>query len=56
MVWRKIKCGNNKLFDYFFPSPDELEAREDEEYNYYWLVEDVFAGMEKYQVECNPTR
>lgn len=51
MVWRKIKNGKNKLFDYFFPSPEELEAREDEEYNYYWLVEDVFAGMEKYQAE-----
>lgn len=54
MVWRKIKSSKNKLFNYFFPSPEELEAREDEEYNYYWLVEDVFAGMEEYQNECAP--
>lgn len=53
-VWRKIKNEKNRLLKYFFPSPEELEAREDEEYNYYWLVEDVFAGMEEYQGDCKP--
>jgi len=54
MVWRKIKSSKNKLFEYFFPSPEELEAHEDEEYNYYWLAEVVFAGLEDYQGECKP--
>ncbi len=55
IVWRKIKNEKNRLLKYFFPSAEELEAREDEEYNYYWLVEDVFADQDEYRGECKPT-
>lgn len=47
----KSNKRKNKLVEYFFPSPEEIEARQDEENNYYWLVGDVFADTEEYQSE-----
>ena len=43
-----------KLLEYFFPTQEELDVREDEEYNFYWLVGDVFTDLEEYQGECKP--
>jgi hypothetical protein len=49
--------GHNKknmLLEFFFPTTEELDQREDEEYNYYWLVGDIFNDLEEYQGECKP--